>query len=410
MSTNITQPKTQSTPKLRFTEFSSGWEKKKMGEITKINQGLQIPISQRFLKKVDNSYFYITNEFLKENSQNEYYIKNPSQSVLCNKDDILMTRTGNTGHVVTNVSGAFHNNFFKIKYDKKLIEKDFLYYFLILPKTKNIILRLAGSSTIPDLNHGDFYRVKIDFPSLSEQQKIASFLGSVDEWILNLKKQKESLESYKKGMMQKIFSQETRFPGFSEKWEEKKLGNVGKIYNGLSGKNGEDFGDGEPFITYKQIFDKSEIDVQKFSLVNVGAGEKQNKAQFGDVFFTTSSETPGEVGFASVLLNKNISPYLNSFSFGFRPNSIKELNPYFSKLFFRNSLFRKDVVKLAQGSTRYNISKVEFMKIKVFLPSAQEQQKIADFLTSVDNLIELKEKQITQAENWKKGLMQGLFV
>jgi len=101
---------------------------------------------------------------------------------------------------------------------------------------------------------------------------------------------------------------------------------------------------------------------------------------------------------------------LNSFSFGIRPNSFDILFPDFSKFFFRNQLFRKEVVKLAQGSTRYNISKVEFMKIKITLPTLPEQQKIAEFLTLLDKRIESKEQQITKAEIWKKGLLQKMFV
>jgi type I restriction enzyme S subunit len=89
---------------------------------------------------------------------------------------------------------------------------------------------------------------------------------------------------------------------------------------------------------------------------------------------------------------------------------LKELDPCFAKFFFRSFSFRREVVKLAQGSTRYNISKIEFMKMKFLFPIFPEQQKIAGFLTSIDKIIESKQQQITQAEQWKKGLMQGLFV
>lgn len=188
-------------PQLRFPEFEGEWENRAMRDFTKINQGLQIPISERFHEKADDNYFYITNEFLRKGSEKSYFIKNPSESVICYKDDILMTRTGNTGQVVTGVHGAFHNNFFKIKYDKTC-DKWFLYYFLISHKTQHTILKLAGTSTIPDLNHGDFYKITLNTPSVSEQQKIASFLTAVDEKIQQLYRKKELLEKYKKGVMQ----------------------------------------------------------------------------------------------------------------------------------------------------------------------------------------------------------------
>lgn len=86
--------------------------------------------------------FYITNEFLKDTCSTAYYIENPSPSVLCNNEDILMTRTGNTGIVVTNVSGCFHNNFFKIKYDNHNFSKNYIYYLLNTKRMQNTILKM----------------------------------------------------------------------------------------------------------------------------------------------------------------------------------------------------------------------------------------------------------------------------
>lgn len=191
-------------PTLRFPEFSGEWEVKSLRDLTKINQGLQISISERYKTKVENSYFYITNEFIKIGSDKKFFIKNPPESVLCNENDILMTRTGNTGKVVTGVSGAFHNNFFKIKYNEK-IKKWFLYYFLKSYKTQCLILRLAGTSTIPDLNHGDFYKIKISLSSTEEQQKIANFLTEIDNKINLVEKQLNDTKQYKQGLLQQMF-------------------------------------------------------------------------------------------------------------------------------------------------------------------------------------------------------------
>jgi len=145
-----------------------------------------------------------SNEFLKENSDKVFYIKNPPESVVCDEKDILMTRTGNTGKVVTNVKGAFHNNFFKIKYTNE-IDKDFFVYFLRCENTQHTILTLAGSSTIPDLNHSDFYKIDVSLPSFVEQQKIANCLSSIDD-LITVKSQKiESLKAHKQGLIQQLF-------------------------------------------------------------------------------------------------------------------------------------------------------------------------------------------------------------
>jgi type I restriction enzyme M protein len=207
------------------------------------------------------------------------------------------------------------------------------------------------------------------------------------------------LEQYKLGLIQKLFSKELRFRKSDGKpfpdWQKILMGKLGETYNGLSGKNKEDFGNGKPYIQYKQIFDDSKIDVTKCDFVQIKDGENQSKARYGDVFFTTSSETPHEIGFASVLLENVEELYLNSFCFGYRPNSLKELNPEFAQFLFRSEIFRKEILKLAQGSTRYNMSKTELMKTPLEIPYFEEQEKIASILTHISDKIKLISKQFS---------------
>ena len=95
--------------------------------------------------------------------------------------------------------------------------------------------------------------------------------------------------------MQKIFSQEIRFRRDDGeefgKWEERRLGEIGETINGLTGKTKDDFGVGKPYIQYKQIFDSSKININDCGLIDIKENENQNRVQYGDVFFTTSSET-----------------------------------------------------------------------------------------------------------------------
>ncbi|CAM3221174.1 restriction endonuclease subunit S [Lactococcus hircilactis] len=192
-------------PELRFAGFVDAWEERKFSDFTKLSQGLQIAISDRFTEAGPNKEFYITNEFLNHNNTKKYYIENPSKNVIANTNDILMTRTGNTGKVVTNTKGAFHNNFFKIDYDPKKISKLFLYFLLTsIPIQKEILIR-AGTSTIPDLNHKDFYKIKVYLPVFEEQQKIGSFFKQLDETIDLHQRKLDLLKEQKKGFLQKMF-------------------------------------------------------------------------------------------------------------------------------------------------------------------------------------------------------------
>ncbi len=205
---------------------------------------------------------------------------------------------------------------------------------------------------------------------------------------------------------------ELRFPEFANEgeWVEKKISELGEIVNGLSGKNGDDFGTGKPFVTYKQVFESASIDFTKCGKVNIGENEKQNTLQRGDVLFTTSSETSNEVGFASVLIDSPKEPtYLNSFCFSLRPFDLKEIQPEFSCYLFHSPNYRKSISALAQGSTRYNISKGAFLNLKLALPKPKEQKKIASCLSSLDKLIAVHNQKLDALKDHKKGLMQTIF-
>lgn len=181
-----------------------GWKKVRFDAISKVRQGLQIPISKRKTERKFNCIPYITIQYLNGNKQEEY-IENPKLSVMCTRDDILMTRTGNTGLVITNVEGVFHNNFFLIDYDRTKVNKFFLYYYLNTHAIQLELIRRAGTSTIPDLNHGEFYAIDIYIPPLSLQNQFADFVQQVEAQKSKLQKSLEKLELNYRSIMQKCF-------------------------------------------------------------------------------------------------------------------------------------------------------------------------------------------------------------
>ena len=188
------------------------WEVVEFKDICKVRQGLQIAIANRFKEPGPKRYIYITIQYLNSNDKDEdaEYIQNPPKSVICGKDDLLMSRTGNTGMVITGVEGVFHNNFFLVDYDKKEVDKMYLFYYLNLPWIQEEIRALAGSTTIPDLNHNDFYSLKFLKPPLPEQKRIASILSQIDEAIEKEQKYKEKLERIKKGLMEDLLMGKVR--------------------------------------------------------------------------------------------------------------------------------------------------------------------------------------------------------
>ena len=198
-----------------------------------------------------------------------------------------------------------------------------------------------------------------------------------------------------------------RFKGYEDAWEQRKLGEVGTTYTGLSGKTKEDFGHGNgQFITYMNVFSNAVASSEMVEPVEID--DRQNKVVAGDVLFTTSSETPEEVGMSSVWLENSKNTYLNSFCFGYRP--IIPFDPYYLAFMLRSSLMRKKITFLAQGISRYNISKNKMMDIEIPVPIMSEQHQIGEYFRNLDYLITLHQRKLDELKNMKKTLLQQMFV
>ena len=297
------------------------------------------------------------------------------------------------------------------------LEQLYLHYLLQSPSVKTILETKITGSAQPGLNSSFCHNFPIEIVPLPEQKKIASILTSVDEVIENTQKQIDKLQDLKKATMNELLTKgigHTEFKNgmserVSEEWETFSIEELGKFYSGLTGKTSKDFGSGSPFITYMQVYSQTLSSKDKFNLVRVSEEENQSKVEYGDILFTTSSETPDEVGMTSVFLELDCSPYLNSFCFGLRPSSNEKLNPHFANHFFRGDEFRESIRPLAQGSTRYNLSKENLKKLRVTVPPLPEQKKIASILTSFDKVIEVKQRKLRQTQSLKKSLMQDLL-
>lgn len=197
-----------------------------------------------------------------------------------------------------------------------------------------------------------------------------------------------------------------RFKGFTEPWEQRKLGEMGSTFTGLSGKTKEDFGHGDAkFITYMNVFSNPIANLDMTEYVEIDS--KQNCVKAGDVFFTTSSETPEEVGMSCVMPENADNIYLNSFCFGYRPTVEFDLN--YLAYVLRAESFRKNMTFLAQGISRYNISKNKVMEIKISVPSLDEQNLVGAYFSNLDHLITLHQRKCDDTKELKKYMLQKMF-
>ena len=208
------------------------------------------------------------------------------------------------------------------------------------------------------------------------------------------------------------FVPKLRFPEFrnAADWKTKILGTQGTFLSSLTGKTAKDFDTGDAaFIPYMNVFSNAFTDTTDLRSVNVADDESQSAVAKGDVFFTVSSETPEEAGMSGVLLEEIGNCYLNSFCALFRFDEGKSPDPVFLGYLLRSAPAREHLSRGAQGATRYNISRATFRSLPILIPSGPEQQKVADCLGSLDDLIAAEGRKLDSLRRHKQGLMQQLF-
>jgi type I restriction enzyme, S subunit len=400
------------TPKIRFPEFNGDWQQKKGGDAFKSRRARGEEGLPLYSVTIDRG-------MVRRDSLDREFASNATDesNLRAEKDDLAynMMRMWQ-GAVGRAPEKCMVSPAYVVLAPKSETSPQFFEHWF--KRARSIYLMWAYSYGLTKdrlrLYFPDFARVPMSLPDELEQRKIGEFFSELDARIAALLDAQDKLEIYKRGMMQRIFTQSIRFKhddgsAFPE-WNERPIVEMGNTIGGLTGKSAEDFGEGAPYVTYKQVFGKSAISVQDCERVTIRAGERQNRLQIGDVLFTTSSETPNEVGFASVILDDVPELYLNSFCFALRPFSIGDLVPEYARYLFRSHLYRQKVFPLAQGSTRYNLAKTSFLKLLLPFPHADEQRKIASFLSAIDDKIAAVSAQVYQTQAFKKGLLQQMFV
>lgn len=198
---------------------------------------------------------------------------------------------------------------------------------------------------------------------------------------------------------------------FPNEWLPVRLGSIGKTYGGLTGKSGEDFNTGSAsYVTFMQVMGNSRLREPAKGTVNIKPGERQNRVQKDDLLFNGSSETPEEVALAAAVdFHPDSDTFLNSFCFGFRLLPDAPADSLYLAYLFRSSVGRNLVSSLAQGATRYNISKTQLLNQAIHLPSKAEQIAIREKLTDAEELIKSLERLISKKQAVKQGMMQELL-
>src|SRR5699024_415991 len=389
-------------PKRRFSGFDEEWIENKLGDIIEITMG-HSPQSSNY---TNNSSDYILVQGNADIHRNKVCprVWTTQLTKQANKEDLIMTVRAPVGEIAkTDFNVVLGRGVAGLK------GNDFIFYSLVKKKLDGYWTRLSTGSTFDSVNSYEIKDVDLLMPTEKEQQKIGELFTILDERIANQERKIAKVKALKDAYLTEMFPQEgetvpkRRFKGFEEEWKGIDLGSIGSTFSGLSGKTKKDFGHGSAeFVTYMNVFNNTISDINNTE--RVIHENKETQLKYGDILFTTSSETPDEVGMSSVWLNDRPNVYLNSFCFGFRSNI--KIDYYFVGYLLRANEFRRKIEILAQGISRYNISKSKVMELKVNLPSIKEQQKIGSFFKNLDNQIEMEEKKLDKLQKMKEAYLE----
>jgi type I restriction enzyme S subunit len=341
------------------------------------------------------------------------------QAFSARKGDVLFTRTSETPEEVgistvllEDIEDAVFSGFvLRGRPVNARLTPEFAQYCFDSRFVRGQIVSSATYTTRALTNGRILSNVKLPLPDdPDEQQAIAAALSDADGVVAGLERVIAKKRLIKQGAMQDLLTACRRLPGFSGEWTETKLGQYGKTYGGLSGKSKQDFGVGtDSYIEFLDVINSTAISGGEFPKVRLSAGERQNRVQRNDLLFNGSSETPEEVGLCAAVIADLENAYLNSFCFGYRLFGSDQIDPIFMAALIRSGEGRERIKHLAQGATRYNLSKRALLELALKLPSYDEQLAIAAVLSDMDAEIQTLESRLAKARAVKEGMMQNLL-
>lgn len=405
-------------PELRFPEFKNDedWATQELGQISEIVRGGSPRPIQDYLTTQPDALNWLK---IADVSPDSKYITSTKEKVL--KEALVSTREVRPGDLILSNSMSFgrpyilktttciHDGWIAIRKISNITFEDYLYYFISSEQSQNFFNINAAGAAVKNLNADIIKQLRIHYPKTKkEQQKIATFLSSIDELIDAESAYLSSLQNHKKGLMQKLFPRpelvegqeaivpELRFKEFEGEWEAKTLGEVFTSYSGGTPSTTEKgyYGGNIPFIRSAEIHKSStELYLTEEGIKNSSA----KMVEKGDLLVALYGANSGEVAISKITgaINQAILCLKSEFSNEFTCQYL---------------IFKKDWI-----TTRYlqggqgNLSGDIIKSIEFYFPSKEEQQKIASCLSSLDDLIAAQTQKIEQLKLHKKGLMQGLF-
>ena len=390
-------------PALRFKGFTDPWEQRKVREVTDRYDNLRIPVAAS-LRVAGTTPYYGANgiqdyvegythdgEFILVAEDGANDLKN--YPVKCVKGRIWVN---NHAHVLQGKCACADNQFLAYAISQADIES----------------LLVGGGRA--KLNAETLMDIELLLPSKDEQIQIGHYLARLDHLITLHQRKYEKLVNIKKSMLDKMFPQngasvpEIRFKGFTDPWEQRKLGELGTLKNGMNFSKAA-MGIGYPFVNLQNIFGKNVVDISALGKAMASLGQLKDYSLLkGDVLFVRSSVKLEGVGEAALVPESLDKTTYYGFIIRFRDEEGIDNN--YKRFVFATEQVRNQIISQATDSANKNISQSVLADLDVPLPELEEQSKIGQYFSDLDTLITLHQRKLEKLQNIKKSCLEKMFV
>ena len=405
----------------RPCEWSSGlraiaWEQRKLGDLAEFNPKAELPTNFEYVDLES----VVGTELINHRTQTKCTAPSRAQR-LAQYGDLFyqLVRPYQKNNYLFELNSE--NFVFSTGYAQLRPSVDG-YFLMSLVQNEYFVQKVLDNCTgtsYPAINVNDLAEINI-YTSLkkSEQARIGTFFRQLDRLVTLHQRKRGRLENIKKAMLEKMFPKngadvpEVRFAGFTEAWEQRKVGEYYDFKNGLN-KGKEYFGIGTPIVNFTDVFHLRGIyekDLKgKVSLTRAEIANFQVK--MGDIFFTRTSETIDEIGFPSVMLDEPKDTVFSGFVLRGRALQDDPLTLQFKRYVFFTDAFRKEMVKKSSITTRALTSGTAIKNMEfVFPKNKKEQEFIGNFFRHLDRLITLHQRKVALLQNIKKACLEKMFV
>ena len=397
-------------PKRRFKEFtnSDAWEERKLEDIFLYKQGQQVPVENQFTKPGKHRHRFIRIVDLTTTDEEPRYIEYSGHNTI-SATDLFMIRYGQPGVIGYGYEGVIANNLFKLIPKVKANNRFFKYRLdSMYPKIQS----LSSSTTMPAISFKSLDVLDVRYPDIKEQEKIGAFFKQLDDTIALHQRKLEKSKALKSAYLSEMFPAEgdrkpkRRFAGFTDDWEQRKLGDVSPLRGGYAFQSEKFRSQGVPIIRISNILSDGNIG-GNYAFYDEQETDDKYSLPDGAALLAMSGATTGKV---AILSNPDNTKFYQNQRVGYF-SDLKIVNYDFVSTIVKSNLFISQLSSVLVAGAQPNVSSKEIDSFGFYFPKTlKEQTKIGTFFKHLDNTIALHQHKLEKLKNIKQAYLNELFV